>query len=608
MLAIPFIKSHRRTPSGRKQLDITLNVEELTKEERISRSLHTGVRKTSNAADRPRLFEWFLVIGVPPKVIPKEEDTSSSTSSTKPPISTTSSPPPTHKPSPPPLLRSSGLNHPNSSSSSSNNSNTNGNGNFGPRTEQPKILYQYPPDKPLGGLNIENFPFPSGIQVNMVSQTASHTNVFQLLYTQKHIKQPEDSFDEKKEVLYGVCTTKITSIGSLLEGEKFEIDINEEPRKNDYVKIGEYIPTAQRCYCILSKYPFFPLHFNVLAGVLVLQHVQEITRFQNLMGGFTSQKKQHATINTAGADCDIVTVSDTSKDCILSNESKPVLQLIEYFYAQNIPSPGNKISYSLPNLDTTISFRRGSQKDKDDVTADYNDYLLEYGLFTTVQLLTHKTIIIILSAVLLEKPVVFYSKSIRCLTSVIYSVLSLLKPFTYQSVILPILPQSFSINDFLSAPVPYIIGLTSIPPQDLLTDIVLVDIDQNKIQSKTPVPLLPKWKTLGNKIIEVTRELKNTMTSKQLSYVATEDQESILKTFSIAIETHLIGLFDHFSRHCIRDVSQLKERVSVFVKETFASVEFEEEEENHWITEFMSTLMFSVYLDKKLRSQDEDHP
>ncbi|KYQ92995.1 DENN domain-containing protein [Tieghemostelium lacteum] len=599
MLKIPsFIKTHKRTASGRKQLDVTLpDVEALTNDERISRLNYSGVRRKSSTLDRPRLFEWFLVIGVKPSETVQTPNTITTTTTSN---NITTTPPPTPPPKPP-LIKSATV-------------------NSQPETvskERPTILYQYPPDKSLENISVEYFPFPNGIPVTAVSQTASHTNLFQMLYPQRHLKQPEDSFifmltDEKKQILYGVCTTKITQIGSLLPGEKYEIDVDEYPGPNDYIQqVGETILTAPKSYVILTRYPLLPLHFEIIKGVLAIQHFQEISRFQNIISQNRKPPKLTSTFQINDNQIKIESnssVLDSNNN--ISEKKKPILELIEYFYNQPIPLHGGQIEYEIKLLEQKVQYQRGLLKDKEDVTSDYRDYLLDYGLFVTLQLLTHKTILVILNSILLEKKVVFFSKSPRCLTSIIFSVISLLKPFQYQSVILPLLPSAvstLSVHDLLSAPVPYIIGLTQVPPDVDTSEIVLVDIDQNKIISKTMVEIFPKWTDLANKMIQASNKLRATINTKQqqLCYTPSKEQEVILQGFTQSIETYLTNLFDNFQRHCIRNVTHNK-TISIFLKESFIQTEFQSVQDQHWISEFLNTLTFSVYQDQKLRQKDND--
>jgi hypothetical protein len=65
---------------------------------------------------------------------------------------------------------------------------------------------------------------------------------------------------------------------------------------------------------------------------------------------------------------------------------------------------------------------------------------------------------------------------------------ALIRPFTYQSVVIPILPNSMF--SFLEAPVPFIVGVAS-TPSELPNDVVSVYIKQNAIKSAEPIPLLP---------------------------------------------------------------------------------------------------------------------
>ncbi|GAM20017.1 hypothetical protein SAMD00019534_031920 [Acytostelium subglobosum LB1] len=651
-----FTKSHKRTPSGRKRLDITLNVEQMTNEERLSRSLHS--RRPSTIMEKPHLFEWFLVVGTEAK-------------QTSPPLS--------------PFVGNGGGGNGNNNSSSNNNSNNSNNtlhvpnaapdtppapspraaspsflssfskpplmhsGSTSPRPtrpvfEKPKVLYQYPPDKPLGSINVQDFPFPSGVPITTQSQTASHSNLFSLLYTQTHLKEAEDSFvfmltDEKKDVLYGVCTMKQSAVD---RNTPDSIDVNDEDILSPSIDVGDKIQVAPKCYIVLTKYPFFPLHFNILNSVLNILHIQHLDQFQaNLnrrfkknpaISGSTSPRPTSPTPSQSPSPSPHVDVptstpvqpsqSSTQQPTVQITitpdptspgsppppvRPQPIKEVIEYFYYQNVPMPGETLRYEVPFLETTIQFRRGTLTDaKADVTSDYPDFLIEYGLFVTLQLLTHKTILIILNAMLLEKKIIFYSKSLKNLTSVIFSMVSLLKPFVYQSVLLPIIPDS--LQDVINAPVPFIIGMITMPAADVdLSDLLLIDIDQNKIQTKMPpIILFPKWKELGNKIIEHQRDIKNSLENKKsLNYYANEVQEAFLSTFTETIRLHLNRLFENFSVHCIRDVSQLK-HVSVFIPESFASVEYENEEEQDWILQFTKTQIFSVYQDKRLRQSDGD--
>lgn len=62
-----------------------------------------------------------------------------------------------------------------------------------------------------------------------------------------------------------------------------------------------------------------------------------------------------------------------------------------------------------------------------------------------------------LNAALLEKQVVVFCPNIGTLTVLVLSLIPLLRPFTWQSLLLPVTPMSML--GFLEAPVPFVLGV-----------------------------------------------------------------------------------------------------------------------------------------------------
>jgi len=59
--------------------------------------------------------------------------------------------------------------------------------------------------------------------------------------------------------------------------------------------------------------------------------------------------------------------------------------------------------------------------------------------------------------VLLEKQLVLFCPNIGLLSTCVLSLIPLLRPFTWQSLLLPVLPDN--LLKFLEAPVPFVIGV-----------------------------------------------------------------------------------------------------------------------------------------------------
>ena len=114
-----------------------------------------------------------------------------------------------------------------------------------------------------------------------------------------------------------------------------------------------------------------------------------------------------------------------------------------------------------------------------------NDIDLSY-LFQHISV---EHIVAIFSCILVERKCVFVSSEYNRLMMITECLLYLIQPFSYQSVYIPVLP--LQLIDFLSAPMSYIIGINRsyMPDDSLLTDILIVDIDNDSIY--TPLNTVP---------------------------------------------------------------------------------------------------------------------
>eukprot|EP01105_Mastigella_eilhardi_P008375 TRINITY_DN2034_c0_g1_i2.p1 TRINITY_DN2034_c0_g1~~TRINITY_DN2034_c0_g1_i2.p1 ORF type:complete len:416 (+),score=96.49 TRINITY_DN2034_c0_g1_i2:71-1249(+) len=125
--------------------------------------------------------------------------------------------------------------------------------------------------------------------------------------------------------------------------------------------------------------------------------------------------------------------------------------------------------------------------------------------------------IILIASMLMERRVAFCSASIEKLSTCVHAALALLSPFSWQHVLIPVLPAK--LYGYLEAPMPFIIGvLEALPPsfgipQLLMPEdqgnaaalgVVVVDLDKGELRNAvlTDHFLLPK---------AATKQLKNTL-------------------------------------------------------------------------------------------------
>jgi len=94
------------------------------------------------------------------------------------------------------------------------------------------------------------------------------------------------------------------------------------------------------------------------------------------------------------------------------------------------------------------------------------------------------------TALLLEKPIVVLGKSLTSVSSVVLSIIPLIRPLVWQGLHLPILPMN--LKDILHAPVPYVAGIQEFDEKDI--EAILFNLDDNKVQyfNLKPMPKIPE--------------------------------------------------------------------------------------------------------------------
>jgi len=148
----------------------------------------------------------------------------------------------------------------------------------------------------------------------------------------------------------------------------------------------------------------------------------------------------------------------------------------------------------------TIEFEAYSAKNGRDIfyltrdtnTYKYLDYVSYRQLFKHV---TIKDILTILKALLLEMRIIMVSKNLSVLSSCILAIYSMIYPFSWQHVFIPILP--LTLMEYAAAPVPFIIGILHQSLDQLFTlpleEALIMDIDKGKFLKKPKIShIIPK--------------------------------------------------------------------------------------------------------------------
>ncbi|KAI7724516.1 hypothetical protein M8C21_028997, partial [Ambrosia artemisiifolia] len=143
---------------------------------------------------------------------------------------------------------------------------------------EPQVLFVYPPDKqlPLKYRDLLSFCFPGGVEVNAVERTPSMSELNEILLGQEHLKQSDLSFIFRLQgaddsILYGCCLVA----DELVQRPSRLISMMSDGGPVRPVS-RRHILTTRRCYCILTRLPFFDLHFGVLNSISTEERLERL--------------------------------------------------------------------------------------------------------------------------------------------------------------------------------------------------------------------------------------------------------------------------------------------------------------------------------------------
>ncbi|XP_050208072.1 uncharacterized protein LOC126657431 [Mercurialis annua] len=148
---------------------------------------------------------------------------------------------------------------------------------------EPQILFKYPPGKrlPMRLKDLGSFCFPEGVKTRLLERTPSLSELNEIVYGQDHNGRDDLAFIFSLKVadndtLYGVCL-HVTEIVQRPPG----ILGHTSPVRQSTRRCGRFLVSAPRCYCVLTRVPFFELHYEMLNSIIAQERLNRITQFVN---------------------------------------------------------------------------------------------------------------------------------------------------------------------------------------------------------------------------------------------------------------------------------------------------------------------------------------
>ncbi|KAB1209473.1 DENN domain-containing protein 5A [Morella rubra] len=178
-----------------------------------------------------------------------------------------------------------------------------------------------------------------------------------------------------------------------------------------------------------------------------------------------------------------------------------------------------------------------------------------------------ENVLALFAGALLEKQIVFVCSNLGILSASVLSIIPLIRPYQWQSLLMPVLPNDML--DFLDAPVPYIVGVKNRTNevQSKLTNAILVDINKNQVKSSS-IPQLPQQKELLSSLSPYHAKLvgESYLGRKRPVYDCTDVQVEAAKSFLAVLRSYLDSLCSKLRSHTITNVQSNDDKVCILLK------------------------------------------
>nr|KYP46856.1 DENN domain-containing protein 5B [Cajanus cajan] len=296
------------------------------------------------------------------------------------------------------------------------------------------------------------------------------------------------------------------------------------------------------------------------------------------------------------------------------------LQIISEYYSLGCPARGSTLRFHpLEHLhpleyhrpDETILHLAGTTFDLKSCSTSlelaeaYNSILAEeeatalsiWAVACICGTLRLENVLTFFAGALLEKQTVFVCSNLGILSASVLSVIPLIRPYQWQSLLMPVLPNDML--EFLDAPVPYIVGIknkTNEVQSKLTNNVILIDANRNQVKSST-IPQLPRQKELISSLRPYHAILvgESYLGSRRPVFECTEVQIEAAKGFLSVLRSYLDSLCYNIRSHTITNVQSNDDKVSLLLKESF--IDSFPYRDRPFMKLFVDTQLFSVHTD-----------
>eukprot|EP00658_Telonema_sp_P-2_P066916 TRINITY_DN55875_c0_g1_i1.p1 TRINITY_DN55875_c0_g1~~TRINITY_DN55875_c0_g1_i1.p1 ORF type:complete len:490 (+),score=101.61 TRINITY_DN55875_c0_g1_i1:144-1613(+) len=336
---------------------------------------------------------------------------------------------------------------------------------------KPEVLCQYPPQCTIDDLScVTNFCMPTPDRARVLSHASDPSSLSRLLHS--GVRSAEQGFvftlqhtpnvkAAEPYTLYGCCI------------ERYEI-LKWESACAGCVWEAHYPAAIRRVYCVMSRHPFFELHFHVLDSLMERLHAINLAAFPprdwHPKG---SPPRKVAAIDWA-YDKEHPT-GGSYREVRLGAMN----QLFEEYTALPLPGPGERISFRPFNHQThAIQFTNPTQALQHRLAGAW---ALSASMLRVVGL---AQFVCLFGCLLRERSCVVVCAELPTLTRFVMLLLSSVLPLKWEGIQLVLTPPHLMM--MMDAPVPFVLGVQEMPENQNLDGVVVATILPDQASIKLP--------------------------------------------------------------------------------------------------------------------------
>lgn len=318
------------------------------------------------------------------------------------------------------------------------------------------------------------------------------------------------------------------------------------------------------------------------------------------------------TMRTASFRQVIRSASEGDALSLQAAEPANALQVMQAYERSPVPRPGEEFEFCPDASLQPVHYLRGRASEGLEgryvhraaiaaAEAEAGEGLGSWSVAALCRSLSLDNILLLLTGALLEKQVVMFCPNIGLLSTCVLSLIPLLRPFSWHSFLMPVLPDK--LLGFLEAPVPFIIGVQykTSEVRSKCTGLMRVNLYKDQISPVGTMPPLPNDKALYASLRPAYNVLKaagQLRASGRPMYAITDDQKKAADSFLKALQDYLSSICSELQSYTIADV-QTPDRVAVLLEDSY--IESFPSRDRAFVRQFTKTTMFSVYCDSVIR-------